>query len=490
MGVLIIDVGTSGARAAIVEPDGRLHDERARRLPPDTPFPGLVEFDPEALAAAALELATAVIEAVGIEAVEGVGLTNQRASTILWDSADDRVLGPGLGWQDLRTAGDCLTLQADGLRLAPNQSATKLAHLLAQPAAAAVPASRLRFGTVDTWLAWRLTGGRHHVTDLSNAAVTGMLRADGSDWDDAVLQRLSIPRTVLPAVVDSAGVVGEASALPGAPPLAGLIGDQQASLVGQGGTRRGVGKITFGTGGMLDVFLGAEPPAAATRQPHGTFPIAVLRRGGQAAWGVEAILLTAGSCIDWLRDDLRIIDTAAASDTLAASVAGSDGVVFVPYLLGEGTPGWDLGARGTRLGVTRGTDRGHVCRAVLEGVAHAGADLVQAAEDDTGVALASLRVDGGMSANATFVAAWADAVGRPVEVSREREATAVGAGLVAGLGLGWFGDSLDDLAALWRPAAVVEPSADTDRRAEARARWQEARTRAAAWYPELTALQF
>ena len=509
MSVLIIDVGTSGLRAGLVEPDGTLHAERRRRLPLEAPFPGLVEFDPGALAHAALDAAAEVLVSEGRDGnVEAVGVTNQRASTILWDAADGRSLGPGLGWQDLRTAGDCLALQADGLRLAPNQSATKLAHLLAQPAAREVPVERLRFGTVDSWLTWHLTGGTRHVTDLSNAAVTGLVLPDGSDWDDAVLERLAIPRSTLPTIVESAGTLGEVTALrsggsggsggsgrgaggSASRPLAltGLLGDQQASLVGQGGTRPGIAKITFGTGGMLDVFLGEDPPATATRQPHGTFPIVVLRVGGVTSWGAEGILLAAGSNVDWLRDDLGILTDAAQSGDLAAQVPDADGVVYVPHLLGEGTPGWDLGARGTLVGLTRGTDRRHLCRAVLEGVADAGVDLVEAAEADTGVALQALRVDGGMSANPVFVAALAEASGRAVEVSPVLEATAVGAGLVAGLGLGWY-RTLEEVAAQWRPARVVEPTWSDDRRAAQRARWQAARERAAAWYPELTALDF
>jgi glycerol kinase len=250
-----------------------------------------------------------------------------------------------------------------------------------------------------------------------------------------------------------------------------------------------VAKITFGTGGMLDMFLGGDPPLTATRQPHGTFPVAVLRAGGVASWGVEAIMLAAGSNVDWLRDDLGIIASPAESHDLAAQVPDADGVLYVPHLLGEGTPGWDLGARGTVVGLTRGSDRRHLCRAVLEGVAHAGADLVEAAEADTGVTLRSLRIDGGMSANPTFVEALAEAAGRPVEVSPVLEATAVGAGLVAGLGVGWFG-GLEDLAERWHPARVVEPAWSDERRAESRSRWRSACGRAAAWYPELTALDF
>lgn len=488
MGILVIDVGTSGLRAAMVEADGTLHHERYRRLPPETPFPGLVEFDADVLAEAAIELAAAVLSEVG--SVEAIGIANQRASTIVWDATSSRPVGPALGWQDLRTAGDCLALQASGLRLAPNQPATKVTHLLRLAVQAGdVPTDRLRFGTVDTWLTWRLTGGAAHLTDLSNAAVSGLLHLDASGWDPAVLEQLEIPVSVLPRLTDSFGPLAEATVLPGAPPITGILGDQQASLLGQGCVVPGAAKITFGTGGMLDVFLGDERPAAQTKGPQGTFPIVALGRDSRPQWGLEAIMLAAGSNVDWLREDLGLIHDPAHSDALASQVPDSGGVIYVPHLLGEGSPGWDLGARGTLLGVTRGTDRRHLCRAVLEGVAQAAADLVEAAEADSGRALPLLRVDGGMTANATFVQAVANATGRPIEVSPQREATALGAGLVAGLGIGWFSHHAE-LADLFKPAAVVEPSIDVGPRAEARARWAEARRRAAAWYPELSAISF
>jgi len=299
-----------------------------------------------------------------------------------------------------------------------------------------------------------------------------------------VLEALRIPRAALPRIVDSTGQLGLATALPGAPPIASLVGDQQASLVGQGCVRPGLAKITFGTGGMLDVCVGPERPGFTRQGDHGTFPIVAWRQGGEATWGVEAIMLAAGTAVEWLRDDLGIVDTAEASHEVAAACASSDGVMFVPALLGLGTPRWDYGARGTLLGITRGTGRPQLVRAVLEGVAQRGADLVEAAEADRGLTLDRLRVDGGMSVNATFVQAVADATGRPVEVSPEREATTLGAGFLAGLAVGtWAG--WDEVAASWRPRAVVEP-----RRALDRDRWREAVDRAAGWEPDLSAISF
>ncbi|WP_334142531.1 FGGY family carbohydrate kinase [Rhabdothermincola sp.] len=479
MSFLVIDVGTSGVRAAIVDPDAHITRDAYREVLPSSPAPGLVEFDPVAMAEAALACATEVLAG---ESVEAVGITNQRASTIVWDRASGEPVGPGIGWQDLRTVGDCLVLQAEGLRLAPNLSATKLAHLLDQHDP---DRSRdLCFGTVDTWIAWQLSQGALHVTDLSNAAVTGLVDRDGSGWDRRVLEVLRIPAEILPAIVDSTGVVGQATALPGEPPIAALVGDQQASLVGQGCVAPGPAKITFGTGAMLDAVYGPTRPGFETRGGGGTFPIVAWRRDGRATWGIEAIMLSAGTNVEWLRDDLGVIATAEESHTVAAQCAHTDGVVYVPALLGLGTPYWDYGARGALLGLTRGTGRPQLVRAVLEGVAQRGADLVEAAELDGGTPIPSLRIDGGMSRNPTFVQALADACGRPVEVSPVVEATTLGAALLAGLSTGAWG-SWDDVAGTWQPREVVEPAGTLDRD-----RWREAVERAKGWHADLSALDF
>jgi glycerol kinase len=482
--VLVVDVGTTSVRASVVdgsaEPGRRVFATHRRALPPVTPLPGLVEFDAAAMAAAALDVAAAALADGG--PVAGVGVANQRASAVVWDPATGQPVGPGLGWQDLRTVGACLELQGAGLHLAPNQTATKVAWLLDNHAGDRRPG--LVWGTVDAWIVWHLTEGSAHLTDASNAAVTGLLTPDGGGWDMGVAERLGVPESSFPVLVDSAGVAAEASALPGAPPVAGIAGDQQASLVGQGCTRPGLAKITFGTGGMLDLCSGDERPGFAGRGPGGCFPIVAWRRGGRITWGVEAIMLTAGTAVDWLVDDLGLIGSAAESETVAGEVTGTEGVVFVPALLGLGTPAWDFGARGSLLGVSRGTTRAHLVRAVLEGVAHRGADLLEAAEADTSMSITSLRVDGGMSANGPFLQALADACGRPVEVSPQLEATTLGAGLLAGLGLGLWPDEAA-LADTWAPRATVEPSGTADRD-----RWRAAVDRARSWYPELSGLSF
>jgi len=387
-----------------------------------------------------------------------------------------------VGWQDLRTVGMCLALASQGIPMPPSASATKAAFLLDM-----VDPDRRRdlcIGTVDTWIAWTLSEGGLHVTDPSNAGVTGLVHLDASGWDPKLLAALNIPAGTLPEIVDSSGVVGTASALPGAPPIAGIAGDQQASLIGQGCTRPGLAKITFGTGGMLDLYLGGERPAFERRGTHGTFPIVAWRRDGRITWGLEAFMLSAGQCVEWLRDDLGIIADAAESETVAASCRSSDDVWFVPSLLGMGTPAWDFGARGTLLGLTRGAGRPQIVRAVLEGVAHRGADLLEAAEGDSGVEIGNVRVDGGMSANRVFVQALADATGRTVEVSPVTEATTLGAAFLAGLAVGVWSDE-DELAATWSPRELVDPV-----RHPSRDRWREACERARRWVPELSALDF
>jgi glycerol kinase len=480
MTILVVDVGTSGVRAAVVRPDATVEHVHHREVLPSTPAPGFVEFDAAAMAAAALDVAQAALAEGG--PVQAVGIANQRSSTILWDRATGEPVGPGVGWQDLRTVGMCLALQAQGVHVAPNASATKLAFLLdmADP-------DRTRdlcFGTVDTWVAWTLSTGSLHVTDASNAAVTGMFRSDGSGWSEPTLDALRVPESVLPTVVDSSGVVGKALALAGSPPIAGIAGDQQASLIGQGCVHPGQAKITFGTGGMLDLCLGDRRPSFEMRGEAGTFPIVAWRIGGRITWGIEAFMLTAGQAVEWLRDDLGLVSSSAESAEVAGRCADTGDVWFVPALLGMGTPAWDFGARGTLVGLTRGTGQPEVVRAVLEGVAHRGADLVEAAEADTGLSIGALRVDGGMSANPFFTQALADATQRPVELSPVIEATTLGAAFLAGMATGVWKDT-DDVARAWSPRAVVKPGRPTDRQ-----RWYAARQRAREWVPELSSLDF
>ena len=478
--VLVIDVGTSSIRASVVDGNARVVAEQRAPLLPSSPAPGLVEFDAAEMASVALGLARDALAEAG--PVDAVGIANQRASAVVWDRASGEPVGPGLGWQDLRTIGRCLELAGADLRFAPNQSATKFEHLLdlADPDRG----RDLCVGTVDSWIAWNLSDGRAHVTDATNAQVSALRTADNSAWAPHPLEVLRIPTSMLPDVVDTTGVFAESTALPGAPPLAGMIGDQQASLLGQGCIHPGDAKITFGTGGMLDVVLDGPPATLDRRGTAGTFPIVTRRVEGMDHWGLEAVMLSAGTCIEWLRDDLGLIERVEASDAVAASCPDSGDVWFVPALLGLGTPHWDYGARGALLGLTRGTERAHVVRAVLEGIAHRGADLVEAAERDADRPIDHLRVDGGMAANVVFLDALARATQRPVEVAPVREATTLGAAFCAGRAVGLWADD-DHIAAMWAPARVVEPGTPTDR-----ARWRRAVERAGGWIPGLSALDF
>ncbi|MHB1517388.1 MAG: FGGY family carbohydrate kinase [Acidimicrobiales bacterium] len=487
-GILVVDVGTSGVRSAVVRPDSTV--EHIHHLPvlPTSPQPGLVELDGTAMADAVIEVAGRVLEASG--PLAAVGIANQRASTLIWDRGTGVPIGPGLGWQDLRTVGTCLELQGQGIRVAPNASATKVAALLdaADPDRTKAERGELAFGTVDTWVAWTLSGGALHITDATNAGVTGLTR-DGRTWDPVILDALRIPEPLLPSIVGSTGVIGTASVLPGSPSIAGLAGDQQASLIGQGCVRPGQAKATFGTGGMLDQCVGGAVAHDGSRGPAGTIPVITMRKGDAISWGVEAVMLSAGTCVEWLRDDLGVLESAAQSAEVATGCEHTGDVWFVPALLGLGTPVWDFGARGTVLGLTRGSGRPELVRAVLEGVAHRGADLLEAAEADSGHRVETLRVDGGMSDNPVFVGALADACGRPIEIAPVVEATTLGAAYLAGMATGmWEGE--DQVAAAWSPRAVIEPQATPSEREALRSRWLEARDRARATIPELSGLDF
>lgn len=479
--ILVVDVGTTSLRVAVVEPDATIRWFRQRQLPPSTPAPGLVEFDASEMAGIVVDLANAAVTEVG--EVGSVGITTQRASTVIWDGETGAPLAPGLGWQDLRTVGECIVAKAEhGLALAPNQTATKAAWLLDHTDGART--RHVCVGTVDSWIVWTLTGGTTHVTDHTNAGMTGLYDVEHGSWNGRVCELLGVPVETLGSIVDSSGELGIATALPGAPVIASVAGDQQASLIGQGCVHPGSAKITFGTGGMLDVCTGDGPPSTPARRPHGTFPVVAWSRDGHRTWATEAIMLSAGSNVDWLRDDIGLIASSADSEAVAAQCDDSGGVVFVPALLGLGTPNWDYGARGSLLGVTRGTTRAHVVRSVLEGVAHRGADLVEAAEADTGLSIPSLRIDGGMSRNAVFAQALADATRRPVELAPVVEATTLGAAYLAGLATGVWRD-LDHVASSWTPHRVLAPRAPLDRDA-----WRRAVERAGGWIPELSALDF
>ncbi len=499
--VLVIDVGTSGLRAALVGAAGTIIDFHYVAQPPSTPSPGLVEFDAMQMYEAAVDAATSIVRRNERVVVSSLGIANQRASVIAWNARTGEPIGPGIGWQDLRTVIECITAKSEhGLAIAPNQTATKAAWLLAHHATG-TPVDDLRLGTIDTWLTWKLSNGAAFITDHTNAAVTGLVDVETVDWDPRVCAIFGVQVECLPRVVASREVVGHVAGHPGLNgiALAARLGDQQSSLVGQGCITPGRTKITFGTGGMLDMYTGKVGPTEAKRTNFGTFAIVAFSLGGATRdihWGTEAIMLSAGTNVEWLCADMGLISSPQESDEVSRAAGGTDGVTYVPALLGLGTPDWDYGARGTLSGLTRGTNRGHIVRAVLEGIAHRGADLLDAAVTDArsrGVAApTTLRVDGGMSHNATFVQMLADATGCTVEVSPVSEATTLGAAYLAGTALGtdvvW--SSLDVAVRTWVPATTVTPAVSDAVRAAARTNWAETLRAARAWIPDLTALDF
>ena len=479
---LAIDVGTSSVRTSVVDAEGGVSHAHQARLSVRTPNPGEVELDAMEIAQLSIELAQRTLADCG--PCEVVGITNQRATTIVFDPATGEPVGPAIGWQDLRTVLDCLVLQGEGVRLAPNQSATKARWLVAQSGR---EARDLRFATIETWVAWHLTQRAVHVTDRSNAGVNGLVGLDVAHWDDRILSLLGLDPAMMPTIVDTMCSVGPATALSGAPRITALVGDQSASLFGQSCVTRGA-KITFGTGAMLDMVRGEAGPSTLTRFASGCFPIVAYSRDGVVTWGIEGIVLSAGACIEWLRDDLGLVADASETESLASSVASSDGVSFVPALSGLGTPQWDFGARGGFFGITRGSTRAHLVRAVLEGIAQRGADLVDAAEQETGTRLEEVRVDGGMSVNRLLLQRLADFSGRRVALSPEREATTRGAGLMALVSAGHL--TIGDVEALWSPAEVFVPTNDDVERRASRLAWSESLKRAERTVPELSAVQF
>ena len=487
MSILVVDIGTSGLRAGVVRNDGSLNFLNYEACRPSTPAPGLVEFDAQQMADAVLRVCNQTIEQSKItDTIDAVGITNQRASTVIWSKSTGKPFGPAIGWQDLRTVGECMAAAAEhGIKLAPNQTATKAAWMLQNYIFAnKIDLADVRIGTVDSYIAAILSNNKLHVTDSSNAAVTGLCNIDALSWSPRLCELLKVEIETLPKIVASSEIIGNATALPGAPPIAALIGDQQSSLVGQACITSGATKITFGTGGMLNTFTGQDSPTKFVRSEHGVYPIVAFRDSVATYWASEAIMLSAGTNLDWLCQDLQLISSPSESHELASQVPDSGGVVFVPALFGLGTPHWDYGARGTLLGITRGTNRAHIVRSVLEGIAHRGADMIDSVVGETKLDIKSIRIDGGMSRNPSFVQALANATGRKIEVSPITEATTLGAAYLAGAKVS-FWQSLEQATSTWKPAQIVEPTELLNR-----AQWHEAVSRARNWIPALSSLDF
>lgn len=482
MRTLVIDIGSSSLRVGIVATDGAVSSVRQLPLSVRRPSSGEVELDGEEIARLSLQLCHEVISEV--EMVDCVGITCQRASTIIFDRLSGRPVGPVLSWQDLRTVIDCLSLQNEGLFLAPNQSATKAKWLVQVSGRAA---SELAFATLETWLTWQLSKGQDFVTDRSNASVSGLINLDAKSWSEKDLATLGLEELQMPKIVPTLGKLATAHALPGTPPITALIGDQPASLFGQGGATSGT-KITFGTGAMLDMVDGTNGPEHLRRFPSGCFPTVLRSVGDEITWGFEGAVLSAGSCVEWLITGLGLCRDINEVEVLATSVPSTEGVYFIPAFNGLGTPNWDFGARGAFLGLSYSTTRAHMVRAVLEGVAHRGADLLDAARVQSGQEIEEIRVDGGMSVNSYFTQFLADITSTQVCVSDEREATLRGAGLMALVGLGTL--TIEEVGAMKNFARVHEPQVDKDLASLVRFEWATMVSRSERTIPGLSEISF
>jgi glycerol kinase len=419
--ILAIDQGTTGTTCLVVDDDLRVLGRGYCELRQQFPRPGWVEHDPEEIWRGVQAAAEAALAAAGIRAQElgSIGITNQRETTVVWDRATGRPVGPAIVWQDRRTADRCRELDAGlirertGLVPDPYFSATKLEWLLREHGRPG-----LAFGTVDTWLVWKLSGGEVHATDRTNASRTLLCSLDTLDWDDELLELFGVERALLPSIVPSQSHVADGSLLGASLPVLGMAGDQQAALFGQGCHRPGEAKVTYGTGSFLLVHTGDD----AADPPHG-----LLKTAAADGYALEGAILVSGAAIQWLRDGLGVLADAAESESLARSIGSSEGVAFVPALTGLGSPWWDSEARGLITGITRGTTRAHLVRAALEGIAHQVADVVDALP----LRPALLRADGGAAANGFLMQFQADLLGLPVEVAAERETTALGAAALA-----------------------------------------------------------
>ncbi len=482
--ILALDHGTTSARAIVFAADGTVLGVASRPTSLRFPAPGWVEQDPREMWAAQMETAVEALRrsAVPVARVAAVGVTNQRETTIVWERATSTPLAPAIVWQDRRTAARCEELRRDGceelvrrktgLLLDPYFSATKIGWILDAVPGARARAERgeLAFGTVDSWLAWQLTGGRLHVTDATNASRTLLYDIHSGEWDEELLTLFRVPRALLPAVCDTSGVAGETDAglLGRALPLASLVGDQQSALFGQACARAGMAKVTYGTGCFLLMHTGGSPV-----ESHGGLVTTVaLQRDGLRTYALEGSVFIGGAAVQWLRDGLGIIADASEVGPLAAGEASSEGVVFVPALAGLGAPYWDPYARGAILGLTRGATKAHVARATLEGIAFQVADLLGAVAADAGFAPAELRADGGAAADDLLLQFQADVLGVQVTRSAQKEATALGAALLAGLATGVWKDEAEALA-VWRGARAFVPAPHVDREGLL-ARWRAA----------------
>jgi glycerol kinase len=491
--LLAIDQGTTSTRAVVYDEAGRTRGSAARELTQHYPRPGWVEHDADEIWLSVADVVPRALEAAGVKAgqLAAVGLTNQRETSLIWERAGGKPVARALVWQDRRTTDFCRQHQADeawlygrtGLVLDPYFSATKFRWLLEQDPGlrARAEAGALAAGTIDSFLIWRLTGGRVHLTDRTNASRTLLLNLHTAAWDDELCRYFGVPRALLPEVRPSAGDLGKTAGLPFLPdglPITGAAGDQQAALFGQRGFTAGDAKCTYGTGAFFLLHTGGRPP----RSSHRLLATLAAALGDPPEYALEGSIFIAGAAVQWLRDGLKFFPTAPEVERLVAGADPEQPVVFVPALVGLGAPHWVPEARGVLFGLTRGTTAAEVARAALEGVAFQVADLVEAAGQDAGTPLPALRADGGMANNAWFLQRQADILGLPVLQAPHSESTARGAAFLAGLGAGVWPD-LESLRRLPQEERRFEPGWPEEERRRKRAEWQRAVRAVIDFYP-------
>ena len=481
--ILALDQGTTSSRALLFDHAGAVRAAAQREFRQIFPQSGWVEHDPTEIWATQSGVLHEVLAKAGIATrdVAAIGITNQRETTVLWERATGRPVANAIVWQDRRTAPLCDALRAaghaalfaarTGLVLDAYFSGTKLKWLLDHVPGARDRAARgeLAFGTIDTWLVWNLTGGAVHVTDASNASRTLLFNIHTGDWDDTLLGLLDVPREVLPRIVASSGVCATARLEGVDVPIAGIAGDQQAALFGQACHSPGLAKNTYGTGCFLLLNTGGNAVASA----NNLVTTVAWRRDAALTYALEGSVFIGGAVVQWLRDGLKIIRSADEIEALAASVADNGGVYLVPAFTGLGAPHWDAYARGGMFGLTRATTAGHIARAALEAIAFQSADVLAAMERDAGIKLAELRVDGGAAANNLLMQFQADILGVPVVRPKVLETTALGAGYLAGLAVGYWNDAAD-VGANRQIDRVFHPAMPRERAAELRAHWDSA----------------
>ncbi len=485
--ILALDEGTTSARTILFDEEARMVAVEQRPFESRYPHAGWVEQDANEIWRAQLDTLRGVLAKSDKTALAAIGITNQRETTIVWDRATGEPVAPAIVWQCRRTADACRQLTDDnkaglvaertGLVLDAYFSGTKVAWILdnVEGARSRAEAGELAFGTVDSWLIWKLTDGREHVIDVTNASRTLLMNLATGEWDQQMLELFNVPSAVLPRIVPSSGLVAmsDPSVVGAELPIAGIAGDQQSALFGQACFRAGLSKNTYGTGCFMLMHTGGAPSVSQNR----LLSTAASSATAQSQFALEGSVFVAGAAIQWLRDELGLIGTAAESQGLAESVEDTAGVYLVPAFTGLGAPHWDADARGLLSGLTRGSNRAHIVRAALESIAYQSSELVQAMERDSGESLAELRVDGGAAANDFLMQFQADLLGTPVVRPANLETTALGAAFLAGLATGvWQGT--DELEAFWKADRTFEPAMSSERREELLSGWSAAIRRA------------